>query len=254
MLQFRVEGQHKRARAATMTLVSFAGVFVFFGLSFFQGHGDVETPVFMPVGTQGSIKGLTSEQVGPNGGLGVKLILGNTYHLGHRPGGDVVEHMGGLHSMMTWGGNLLTDSGGFQMVSLLKLAQVTEEGVTFESPHDGSRMVLSPEVFSSLFVVFSLFFFFVFQHSMHLQHQIGSDIMMQLDDVVHSSVVGERLEEATMRSVRWLDRCLDAHEPFKARKQHAKKVAFLAETDPESNFFFLFFFFFFFFLKSFILI
>ncbi len=182
-LQFRVDGQHKRARAATMTL----------------GHGPVQTPVFMPVGTQGSIKGLTCEQVGAEG-LGVQLILGNTYHLGHRPGGDVVEGMGGLHRMMGWRGNLLTDSGGFQMVSLLKLAQVTEEGVAFESPHDGSRMVLTPE------------------HSMHLQHQIGSDIMMQLDDVVHSSVRGERLEEAMLRSVRWLDRCLAVHAPFAARQ------------------------------------
>jgi tRNA-guanine family transglycosylase len=132
--------------------------------------------------------------------VGVALILGNTYHLGHRPGGDVVAHHGGLHEMMGWRGNLLTDSGGFQMVSLLKLALVTEEGVQFESPHDGSTMVLTPE------------------HSMHLQHQIGSDIMMQLDDVVHSSVTGDRLEEATLRSVRWLDRCLAAHEPFREKQ------------------------------------
>lgn len=174
-LNFRLDGQFKRARAATITLP----------------HGEVHTPVFMPVGTQGTIKGLTSHQVRHD--LGVEIILGNTYHLGHRPGGDEVEAMGGLHSFMGWQGNLLTDSGGFQMVSLLKLAQVTEEGVRFESPHDGSTMVLTPE------------------HSMKLQNQIGSDIMMQLDDVVHSSVTGERLEEAMLRSVRWLDRCLVAH-------------------------------------------
>ncbi len=178
VLRFRIDGQHKRARAATMTL----------------GHGEVQTPVFMPVGTQGSIKGLTCEQVG-EGGLGVQIILGNTYHLGHRPGGDAVERLGGLHRMMGWRGNLLTDSGGFQMVSLLKLAQVTEEGVTFQSPHDGSRMVLSPE------------------HSVRLQHQIGSDIVMQLDDVVSSMERGPRLEEAMLRSVRWLDRCVAAHAP-----------------------------------------
>ena len=145
----------------------------------------------MPVGTQGTIKGLTSEQV--REGLGVEIILGNTYHLGHRPGGDEVEAMGGLHKMMGWSGNILTDSGGFQMVSLLKLAEVTEEGVRFQSPHDGSTMVLTPE------------------HSIKLQNQIGSDIMMQLDDVVHSSVRGARLEEAMLRSVRWLDRCLAYH-------------------------------------------
>ena len=183
VLQFRIDGQHKRARAATMTL----------------GHGEVQTPVFMPVGTQGSVKGLTNEQVGA-GGLGVQIILGNTYHLGHRPGGDVVESLGGLHRMMGWRGNLLTDSGGFQMVSLLKLAEVTEEGVTFQSPHDGSRMVLTPE------------------HSMRLQHQIGSDIVMQLDDVVSSLERGPRLEEAMLRSVRWLDRCLVAHAPRAARQ------------------------------------
>ena len=151
----------------------------------------VLTPVFMPVGTQGTIKGLTSSQVKED--LEIQIILGNTYHLGHRPGGDVVEALGGLHKMMNWKGNILTDSGGFQMVSLLKLAKVTEEGVTFESPHDGSNMVLTPE------------------HSIKLQNQIGSDIMMQLDDVVHSSITGERLEEAMYRSIRWLDRCLAAN-------------------------------------------
>lgn len=129
-----------------------------------------------------------------SGQLACGLLLGNTYHLGHRPGGEVLAAAGGLHQLMGWPGNILTDSGGFQMVSLLKLAQVTEEGVRFESPHDGSTMVLTPE------------------HSMLLQNQIGSDIMMQLDDVVHSSVRGERLEEAMLRSIRWLDRCLVAHK------------------------------------------
>jgi len=174
-LTFAIDGEWKRARAATLGLP----------------HGPVLTPVFMPVGTQGTVKGLLPEQVRHE--LGFQIILGNTYHLGHRPGGDVVAALGGLHTMMAWPGNLLTDSGGFQMVSLLKLALVTEEGVRFESPHDQSTMVLTPE------------------HSIALQQQLGSDIMMQLDDVVHSSVTGARLEEAMLRSIRWLDRCLAAH-------------------------------------------
>lgn len=141
---------------------------------------------------KGTIKGLTASQV--RGPLQYEIILANTYHLGHRPGPEVLNALHGIHHMMGWSGNLLTDSGGFQMVSLLKLAQVTEEGVRFESPHDGSEMVLTPE------------------HSIYLQNQIGSDIMMQLDDVVHSSTTGPRLEEAMLRSVRWLDRCLVAHD------------------------------------------
>jgi len=86
-------------------------------------HGTIETPVFMPVGTQGTVKGVTSQQLEE---LGCKIILGNTYHLGHRPGPDVLSSLGGLHKFMNWNNNLLTDSGGFQMVSLLRLANITE--------------------------------------------------------------------------------------------------------------------------------
>lgn len=173
-LQFRVEATCGKARASTLTLP----------------HGRVATPVFMPVGTQGTVKGVLPEQIGA---LGCQIILGNTYHLGHRPGGDVVERAGGLHQFMQWPGNLLTDSGGFQMVSLLALAEITEHGVQFRSPHDGSTMVLTPE------------------HSMALQNQLGADIMMALDDVVSSTVSGPRVEEAMHRTLRWLDRCIAAH-------------------------------------------
>ena len=124
-------------------------------------HGPVETPVFMPVGTQGTIKGLTSAQVDE---VGCQIILGNTYHLANRPGADLIEEMGGLHKFMNWKHNILTDSGGFQMVSLLELSSMSEEGVTFNSPVDGKPMLLTPE------------------KSIHLQNQIGSDIMMMLDD------------------------------------------------------------------------
>lgn len=154
-------------------------------------HAVVETPVFMPVGTQGTLKGLTSEQLDE---LGCRIILGNTYHLGNRPGPSLLEKVGGLHTFMKWKHALLTDSGGFQMVSLLKLSEMTEEGVVFQSPHDGSNMLLTPE------------------KSIEIQNAIGADIIMQLDDVVHSSVTGPRLEEASYRTVRWLDRCIAAHK------------------------------------------
>ncbi len=186
-------------------------------------HGPVETPVFMyvprsddccnhsaplindcvnsaaslrprpgrPVGTQGTIKGLTSEQMER---VGCQIILGNTYHLANRPGADLIEEMGGLHRFMNWKNNILTDSGGFQMVSLLELSTVSEQGVTFTSPVDGSPMLLTPE------------------KSIHLQNQIGSDIMMMLDDVVSSVCADEaRFKEATHRTIRWLDRCIAAH-------------------------------------------
>lgn len=176
-LTFQVDGVCGRARAATLHLP----------------HGPLKTPVFMPVGTQGTIKGVSTLdlQIPP---LDCEIILGNTYHLGNRPGGDVLEHFGGLHSFMAWPRNILTDSGGFQMVSLLALAEITEEGVNFASPVDGSMMLLTPEM------------------SMKLQNQIGADIMMALDDVVDSKTVNDaRFREACFRTLRWIDRCIGAH-------------------------------------------
>ena len=157
-------------------------------------HGPVRTPVFMPVGTQGTVKGLTTATVAAKP-LDCEIILGNTYHLALRPGAEVLGAVGGLHPFMGWGRNILTDSGGFQMVSLLALAEITEEGVTFQSPVDGTRMLLTPE------------------ESMRVQNKIGSDIMMALDDVV-SSVADDRarFEEATQRTLRWIDRCIAAHK------------------------------------------
>ncbi|KAK6196223.1 hypothetical protein SNE40_001488 [Patella caerulea] len=154
-------------------------------------HSVVETPVFMPVGTQGTLKGLLLDQLDE---LDCRIMLGNTYHLGHRPGPELLEEAGGLHKFMGWKRSLLTDSGGFQMVSLLKLAEITEDGVQFESPHDGSIMMLTPE------------------KSIEIQNAIGADIMMQLDDVVHSTTTGPRVEEAMHRTIRWLDRCLKANK------------------------------------------
>jgi len=172
-------------------------------------HGLVDTPVFMPVGTQGTIKGLTSEQVDS---LGCKIILGNTYHLGTRPGTKLIDEMGGLHTFMNWKRNLLTDSGGFQMVSLFDLAEITEEGVHFQSPVDGSQLLLTPEM------------------SMQFQNEIGADIMMALDDVCSSTTVGPRVEEAMHRTLRWIDRCIGAHK--KPHKQNRFGIV-QGGLDPE---------------------
>lgn len=165
-------------------------------------HGQVRTPVFMPVGTKGTIKGLSSQQLvddplhaESNADINPEIILGNTYHLASQPGTELVAKLGGLHKFMNWPKNLLTDSGGFQMVSLLKLAEITEQGVKFRHPEDNREMMLTPE------------------ESIKCQNEIGADIMMQLDDVVSSVNADEvRFKEATERSVRWLDRCIVAHK------------------------------------------
>jgi len=155
-------------------------------------HGVVDTPVFMPVGTQGAIKALTMEEVAK---IGYQIILANTYHLGLRPTTKVIDNLGGLHKFTQWSGNFLTDSGGFQMVSLLKLAKITEEGVTFKSPIDGSPSLLTPE------------------ESIRFQNEIGADIIMQLDDVVPAVCKDDkRFREGCERSIRWLDRCIKAHK------------------------------------------
>ncbi|KAL8853147.1 MAG: hypothetical protein Q9221_002029 [Calogaya cf. arnoldii] len=155
-------------------------------------HGPVSLPIFQPVATQASLKGLTPEQLAQTG---CNLCLNNTYHLGLKPGQEALEKIGGAHKLQGWNGNILTDSGGFQMVSLLELAKVTEEGVRFLSPHDGTPMLLTPE------------------HSISLQNSIGSDIVMQLDDVIATTSPDKaRMKEAMERSIRWLDRCIAAHK------------------------------------------
>uniref|UniRef100_A0A0E0B448 Queuine tRNA-ribosyltransferase catalytic subunit 1 n=1 Tax=Oryza glumipatula TaxID=40148 RepID=A0A0E0B448_9ORYZ len=168
-LRFEVLGRFNRARAARLTLP----------------HFTCQTPLFMPVGTQGTIKGLTTDQLEE---IGCQIILGNTYHLELRPGSQLIDDLGGLHKFMNWKRALLTDSGGFQMVSLLHLADITEEGVTFQSPVDGKPMLLTPE------------------ESIHIQNNIGADIIMALDDVVKTTITGPRIEEAMYRTLRWIDR------------------------------------------------
>ncbi|KAI6166132.1 tRNA-guanine(15) transglycosylase-like protein [Pisolithus thermaeus] len=154
-------------------------------------HGVTMLPTFMPVATQAAIKGLTAEQVES---LGITLILNNTYHLNLRPGIKTLNEVGGAHNFQGWNRNLLTDSGGFQLVSLSKFTKITEDGALFASPFTGEPTMLTPE------------------ESISIQHCIGADIIMQLDDVVSSLTVGPRVAEAMERSVRWLDRCIEQHE------------------------------------------
>ena len=153
-----------------------------------------ETPIFMPVATQGSLKGLTIDQI-LNLPHSPPIILGNTYHLGLRPGPELIEEVGGLHKWMGWPQGMLTDSGGFQMVSLSKLCKVSEDGVYFTAPHaSGAEILLKPE------------------DSIHIQNSIGSNIAMMLDDVVSTLTTGPRVEEAMHRTIRWLDRAIESHK------------------------------------------
>lgn len=126
--------------------------------------------------------------------IGFSLILGNTYHLSNTPGAEQVAENGGLHRFSGWTANLLTDSGGFQMVSLLKLAEITENGVEFVHPKNGTKMLLTPE------------------ESIKKQNLIGADIIMALDDVVKTDCLDSvRMKVACERTVRWIDRCIAAH-------------------------------------------
>ncbi len=149
-------------------------------------HGVVETPCFMPIATKGAVKTLSSADVES---LGASVLLSNTYHLLLRPGMDGMKKLGGLHSLMNWDRPILTDSGGYQVFSLAKLNKTTEDGVTFQSHIDGKRIHLTPEL------------------SMQMQQVIGSDIMMQFDDVAAGDSTRERYEEAMERSLRWAARC-----------------------------------------------
>jgi queuine tRNA-ribosyltransferase len=161
-------------------------------------RGEIRTPAFMPVGTAGTVKALTVEQVAATG---ADIILGNTYHLMLRPTAERVRRMGGLHRFMRWEKPILTDSGGFQVMSLSKISKVTEDAVTFQSHLDGSRHVLSPE------------------RSMEIQADLlGSDIVMQLDELVALPADEKRAAEAMRRSARWGDRSKAA---FGAREAQA---------------------------------
>ncbi len=148
-------------------------------------HGEVTTPVFMPVGTQATVKGLTPETVRE---LGAEIILGNTYHLYLRPGHALIRRLGGLHRFMNWPHPILTDSGGFQIYSLAMLRRVTEEGVTFQSHIDGSKQAITPE------------------SAVEIQEAIGADIIMCLDECLPYPVAYSRAEESLGLTTRWAER------------------------------------------------
>jgi len=152
-------------------------------------RGPIQTPVFMPVGTQATIKTLHPAEVER---LGAQIVLANTYHLMLRPGPELIDLAGGLHAFMRWDWPILTDSGGFQIFSLAQQAKVTEEGVRFRSHIDGSLHVLTPE------------------RAVDIQAQLGSDIMMALDHLIGLPANPRKINDATMRTHRWLERCIAA--------------------------------------------
>ncbi len=154
-------------------------------------HGDIETPIFMPVGTKATVKAMTPEELKD---IEAQIILGNTYHLYLRPGHDLIEEAGGLHKFMNWDRPILTDSGGFQVFSLGNLRKITEEGVEFKSHVDGSTHFISPE------------------KSMEIQNSLGSDIMMAFDECVPYPATYEYAKNSMERTTRWAKRCKEYHK------------------------------------------
>ena len=200
MLSFRLEALDPNCRARRGRIQT--------------AHGEVETPTFMPVGTVGTVKGLTIDQVGQTG---AGFILGNTYHLALRPGADLVAQLGGLHKFTGWDGPILTDSGGFQIFSLAKLTKITEERATFQSHIDGRKLEMSPE------------------DSVQIQAKLGSDVAMVLDHVVGLPNPSEVIREACERSIRWAKRSQDAHAELATRiAPHQVQFAIVqGGLDPE---------------------
>jgi queuine tRNA-ribosyltransferase len=152
-------------------------------------HGDVQTPVFMAVGTKATVKALTVEDLEE---LGAQVVLGNTYHLWVRPGDELIKEMGGLHKFMRWNGPILTDSGGFQVFSLSQLRTLSEEGVEFRSHVDGAKLFLTPE------------------KSMQIQMNLGSDIIMAFDECLAHPATDEQIETSMALTHRWLVRSKEA--------------------------------------------
>jgi len=161
------------ARAGTLSLV----------------HGPVPTPAFMPVGTRGTVRGVTPSELRD---AGSHIVLANTYHLWVRPGHEVVERLGGLHRFMAWDGPILTDSGGYQIFSMRDRTVVSERGVQIHSPEDGDRRMLTPEL------------------AVQIQEALGVDVAMALDECLEHPATRERAQQSTDRTTRWLRRCLAA--------------------------------------------
>lgn len=154
-------------------------------------HGDIETPVYMPVGTQATVKGMLPRDVKD---AGSQIILANTYHLYMRPGDDIVKRAGGLHRFMNWQGPILTDSGGFQVFSLADLNKITDEGVWFRSNVDGSKHFFTPE------------------KAMEVEENLGADIIMAFDQCSEYGYTHEQAKRAMIRTGNWLERCYRHHE------------------------------------------
>ncbi len=155
-------------------------------------HGDVETPVFMPVGTQATVKSMTPEELKEQ--VKSYIILSNTYHLYLRPGHEIIKEAGGLHKFMNWDRNILTDSGGFQVFSLGALRKISEEGVKFSSHIDGSKHFISPE------------------KSIEIQNYLGSDIMMAFDECAPYGASYDYVKKSMERTTRWAKRCKEYHK------------------------------------------
>ena len=155
-------------------------------------HGIIETPVFMPVGTQATVKAMTPDELKEM--VDARIILSNTYHLSLRPGDELIKEAGGLHKFMNWDRPILTDSGGFQVFSLADLRNITEEGVKFKSHLDGSEKFLSPEI------------------SMKIQNNLGSDIMMAFDECAPYPSDYDYTKKSMEMTTRWAKRCLEAHK------------------------------------------
>lgn len=191
-------------------------------------HGLIHTPIFMPVGTAGTVKGILPRDVQE---IGAEIILGNTYHLWIRPGMDTLRKAGGLRPWMKWPGPLLTDSGGFQVFSLSELRKISEEGVKFQSHLDGASLFMSPEV------------------SIEIQEAIASTIMMVLDICPALPAERHTLEDAVAQSTRWAARCLKVRKPESGalfaivqggtevdlRRRHIEELAAMQERDAQGQ-------------------
>lgn len=174
-MQFRVSAEDGKARLGQLDFE----------------RGKVDTPAFMPVGTYGTVKAMTPEELQ---GLGAQMILGNTFHLMLRPGMEVIEKFQGLHNFMHWQGPILTDSGGFQVFSLAAMRKMTEEGVSFQSPVDGAKVFLSPE------------------SAIQIQQTLNSDVIMVLDECTAHPATHEQAKTSMQLSMRWAERCKQAHQ------------------------------------------
>src|SRR6202167_5726185 len=174
-------------------------------------HGVIETPAFMPVGTAGTVKGLTQQALGE---LGVQILLGNTYHLYLRPGHERIRRLGGLHRFMSWPASILTDSGGFQVFSLADLRKVTEEGVVFRSHLDGSEHFLTPE------------------KSIEIQQALGSDIAMAFDECIEYPADHARAAGAMKRTTEGASRCRDY---ARAPRNEGRDATEASRTNAEAS-------------------